>query len=445
MAVQPDGKIVVVGEGDPLIGTGNVFQLARVNSTGTLDTAFDGNNTPGNGVFQTEFGGGFDRVRRRAVAVQPTAQHKDRRGGLAEGDLQARLPGTRYVQEQTGYGNSLATIDFFAGDVEGTRSVVIQSETGNGNDKIVLAGGVGDFTSFGGDQDFFTARVNANGTPDTAGYSGDGATRTAVGGTEVDTANGVAIQTNSPGAGDDKIVAAGFTENCATTNTALVRYENDGEIDNTFNGAGALIIDIGGFDNAEGVAIQPDNKIVTGGNGDAPGAPAEDFAAARFGGAISTPPPDCDPPETTITANPGATTSDNTPTFEFTTDEPGLGSSFECTIEDGNLFFDFFTCTSPHTFAALPDASYEFTVKARDAAGNFDPTAAVHNFTVSTASPPPDPVLHQHPIRPDPTPDPTPTPRPHRTRTTTQFPPPTRRRPARPRSRRSRGRRRTTS
>jgi Divergent InlB B-repeat domain len=86
--------------------------------------------------------------------------------------------------------------------------------------------------------------------------------------------------------------------------------------------------------------------------------------------------PDTDPPETTITGGPSGTTSDNTPTFSFSSDE--ADSSFVCELDQGLAL----PCTSPHTTEALASGSHVFAVYARDSAGNVDPTAATRTFTV---------------------------------------------------------------
>ncbi|MGH2656427.1 MAG: Calx-beta domain-containing protein, partial [Actinomycetota bacterium] len=92
---------------------------------------------------------------------------------------------------------------------------------------------------------------------------------------------------------------------------------------------------------------------------------------------------DTDPPETTITAGPSGPISDATPTFEFTSDEPG--STFSCRVDAD----PFASCLSPHTTAPLADGAHTFEVRATDPAMNTDPTPASRSFTVSTPPQPP--------------------------------------------------------
>ena len=83
------------------------------------------------------------------------------------------------------------------------------------------------------------------------------------------------------------------------------------------------------------------------------------------------------PPETTITRGPGARTTDTTPTFRFSSSKSP--SNFECKI-DGNRFKP---CSSPKTYkGGLTYGRHGFYVKAIDAYGNIDPTAAAYTFKV---------------------------------------------------------------
>ena len=86
-------------------------------------------------------------------------------------------------------------------------------------------------------------------------------------------------------------------------------------------------------------------------------------------------------PETTITDGPSGDIPDDTPTFEFTSDE--AGSTFECRIDSD----PFASCTSAFTAPSLSDGAHTFEVRATDQAGNVDPTPDSRSFTVDTAAP----------------------------------------------------------
>jgi hypothetical protein len=78
-------------------------------------------------------------------------------------------------------------------------------------------------------------------------------------------------------------------------------------------------------------------------------------------------------PQPTITAGPaqGSTITDATPTFQFTSNEPG--STFQCHFDSKPLT----ACASPYTpKAGLTNGSHTFYVRAIDAPGNVSPKAS---------------------------------------------------------------------
>jgi hypothetical protein len=92
----------------------------------------------------------------------------------------------------------------------------------------------------------------------------------------------------------------------------------------------------------------------------------------------SAPPADTTAPETTIDSGPTGTTSDNTPTFAFSSSEGG--STFACRVDSGSWA----SCASPWTTSALSDGAHSVAVRATDAAGNTDASPATRSFTVAT-------------------------------------------------------------
>jgi uncharacterized protein (TIGR03382 family) len=82
-------------------------------------------------------------------------------------------------------------------------------------------------------------------------------------------------------------------------------------------------------------------------------------------------------PDTTLTSGPSGTTSEHGATFEFSANEEGV--TYECSL-DGAAFTP---CTSPAVFTGLSEGEHTFQVRARDAAGNVDPTPATRTWTVS--------------------------------------------------------------
>lgn len=103
--------------------------------------------------------------------------------------------------------------------------------------------------------------------------------------------SGIAIVPSFTGAGgsgfmaakvqsDDKIVAAGGASIAGKPFTLLARFNSNGTLDNSFGGNGVIIITIGAASAVNGLAIQPNGYIVTGGISQS-AAPSQ-LAIARF-------------------------------------------------------------------------------------------------------------------------------------------------------------------
>ena len=87
-------------------------------------------------------------------------------------------------------------------------------------------------------------------------------------------------------------------------------------------------------------------------------------------------------PETTITASPSKFSSDDMPSFGFSSNEGG--STFECQLDGAG----FSPCTSPASYpGAVSDGSHTFEVRATDSLGNTDATPASYTWTIDTAAP----------------------------------------------------------
>ncbi len=79
---------------------------------------------------------------------------------------------------------------------------------------------------------------------------------------------------------DGQIVAIGTDRGHGSADFALARYNPDGSLDTSFSGNGRQTTDFGGGDDANGVALQGDGKIVVAGTTTATG--EGDFALARY-------------------------------------------------------------------------------------------------------------------------------------------------------------------
>jgi Bacterial Ig-like domain (group 3) len=81
-------------------------------------------------------------------------------------------------------------------------------------------------------------------------------------------------------------------------------------------------------------------------------------------------------PETTLASRPASKTTATAATFTFSASE---AAAFQCKLDAGA----FAPCTSPKTHTGLTRTTHSFEVRAVDAAGNVDPTPAIHRWTVT--------------------------------------------------------------
>jgi uncharacterized delta-60 repeat protein len=250
VAIQSDGKIVVVGGG----GTQDYdFVLARYTTEGALDTTFGSG-----GIVVTDIAGAGRMDVARAVAIQQDGKIVAVGSSYASaGDVYFAL--ARYNPDgslDAGFGPGGAVLTLSGRDVGGASAVAIQQDG-----RIVAAGeGTLDFPS---GSDFMLARYDADGTLDSS-FGQGGIVLTNPGG-----AGGVAIQPNG------KIVAAGGGEE----GFALARYEPNGTLDTSFGQDGIAGGPQGG---AAAVAIEPDGKLVAGGTCCSWSDPGSSFVLARY-------------------------------------------------------------------------------------------------------------------------------------------------------------------
>jgi CSLREA domain-containing protein len=81
-------------------------------------------------------------------------------------------------------------------------------------------------------------------------------------------------------------------------------------------------------------------------------------------------------PETQITKGPDGRTTDRTPKFKFTSDDPD--ATFECKLDTKS----YRSCTSPKTLKKLSFGKHVFRVRASDTSGNTDSTPPKRSFRV---------------------------------------------------------------
>ncbi len=195
--LQPDGKIVAVGQSDA--GGTIDFALARYNPNGSLDTSFGTN-----GLVRTNLGGGTDSA--SSAALQPDGKIVVAGSSDAGGTVDFAV--ARYNPNGS-LDTSFGTNGFVLTNLGGTdvgSSMVLQSDG-----KIVVGGS----SDAGGPFDFALARYTTAGVLDTS-FGTNGFVFTNFGG--VDAINDILVQS------DGKIVAGGQTLGGGTTNFALARY-----------------------------------------------------------------------------------------------------------------------------------------------------------------------------------------------------------------------------
>ena len=248
--LQPDGKIVVAGTVDfnPNVpGSGLDFALARYNSNGTLDGSF---GTGGKVVF--DFFGSFDQA--NGAVLQPDG--KIIVVGSASYDSFNRDIGFALARFNTdgsidfGFGTGGKQITDFFGAGAKANDVVLQPDG-----RFVVAGTASDSATRPTATDVALARYNSDGSLDTAFGTGG---QTAIPFPDSATEQGNALALLP----DGKIIVAGaaFKTLATPPDFALVRYNSDGSLD------GIKTTDIaGGTDEAFGLAVQSDGKVVLAG------------------------------------------------------------------------------------------------------------------------------------------------------------------------------------
>jgi uncharacterized delta-60 repeat protein len=104
--------------------------------------------------------------------------------------------------------------------------------------------------------DLVVVRLNSDGSPDNSfGVAGKVTTSVSTGD---EVPYGIVLQP------DGKIIIVGGCNN-ANGDAFLVRYNTNGTPDNSFDGDGIVVTDMGNNEAAFGVVLQPDGKIITGG------------------------------------------------------------------------------------------------------------------------------------------------------------------------------------
>ena len=254
VALQQDGKILV---GGGTFTTNNTdFALVRYNADGSQDSTFGTG-----GRVATDIGGIFGSDQAYSIILQQDGKivlTGDSYNGL---DLDFAL--TRY--------NTDGSLDnTFSSDGKVTASFVRSEDYGWSSalqvDGKILVAGASSFETTG--QDFALLRFNTDGSLDNS-FDTDGMLVTDLG-NSIEEGRSVTVQP------DGKILVTGWTFDGADGNIALVRYNPDGSLDNSFDSDGKLITVLTDGGIGYSVVLQSDGKILVAGTTGA------DFALLRY-------------------------------------------------------------------------------------------------------------------------------------------------------------------
>jgi uncharacterized delta-60 repeat protein len=245
VVIQNNGKIIAAGYGSN--GSNIDFAVVRYNSDGSLDTSFDND-----GIVLTNFGEfsndrAFDIIIQDDEKIVACGYNTDQETGRDFAMIRYNTDGSL---DNTFNGTGMVSTPIEIA-VDEARSINIQNDG-----KIVLAGF--SFDSF--IRNFTVVRYNSDGTLDNT-FDSDGIVTTSITSYD-DAAYDSAIQN------DGKIVLVGYTSG-ETYDFAIVRYNEDGSLDNTFGTDGIVITPIGnGADLGYSLLIQEDSKILVAGHAD---------------------------------------------------------------------------------------------------------------------------------------------------------------------------------
>ena len=289
--VQPDEKITVAGRIDP----GSIFLpynyfVVRYNSDGSLDSSF-GNG----GIVVTS----VDAPNGGRLTILPLANGKFFVVGTCYVEQIPNVSGACVIKynsngsvDSSFNNNSFATTHYKYSQTQTLsfyRAFQVSSAVLQSDGKIVIGGDI----NIPGRLRFMILRLNPNGSPDNSfgvNYTepnnnlNQGFTVTSIVENNNNEVSDIALQE------DGKIVAVGRTYwTNFPSNFAIARFDASGAIDTGFGNQGFVLMNFIGegsdINEARSVIIQPDNKILVGGNADnspTPSSSNNDFALARY-------------------------------------------------------------------------------------------------------------------------------------------------------------------
>jgi uncharacterized delta-60 repeat protein len=252
--IQSDGKIVTAATVADRLD--EVIVLTRNNPDGSLDSGFGSGGTVTTLITEDDFA--------RALALQQDGKI------VVAGDISATFGEPSFALLRYNSDGSLDTTFGAGGQVstrvgrvaDSARALCLQPDG-----KILAAGysAALPLTASSNHSDFAMVRYNSDGSLDHS-FGTAGIVTTAFGGgafdgSDLDSIDTVTIQP------DGKILAAGEVVNASASSvdTVLIRYGQNGSIDSTFADGGKSVARTGSLTYPKGIIVQPDLKIVIGG------------------------------------------------------------------------------------------------------------------------------------------------------------------------------------
>ncbi len=305
VAAQADGRIVVAGYGQN--GTNDYeFGVMRFTVAGRLDTSFSGD-----GKRMTDFTAAGDDDEAYAVAVQDDGrivvagysnEGAVNKFAIARYRLDGSLDGSfsQDGKRTIGFPGGTGDDEAFGLTIQPNGRIVVVGESargpgdfdfavarllpggnvddafsGDGRRLVSFAGSdvgravalaqnrivvAGDSNQEGGEYDFAVAALRGDGSSD-PGWSQDGKRLDSFGSSSGDRADGVAIQPNG------KVLVAGTAFEQTDTHFALIRYRSNGTRDPSFSGDGVRFTDFaeGPYDDANAIGLDSGGRIVVAG------------------------------------------------------------------------------------------------------------------------------------------------------------------------------------
>lgn len=271
IAVQADGKILVLGTTTSVNGSANVV-VARLNADGSLDKGFgkSADGTP-DGVVNLDLGNGNDAAGGLAVLAN---------GKIAVSATSSSSSGSNVEVVRLNADGSLDK-SFGADSADGSPAGFVSLSLGKGDDtaadlavqadgKLVVAANTTS-TDAAGSSNIVLARLTSSGALDGSfGTAKDGTVDGLVNlslSDGNDTADALALQA------DGKILVVGTTHSSTGRNAAVARFNTNGELDSSFGRSrddgtpeGVVGISLGsGDDDGAAVALQADGRILIAG------------------------------------------------------------------------------------------------------------------------------------------------------------------------------------